>query len=200
MGTYLVTHKYLYHLQQVRNTFYYVTTVGEPSGSEWQDIADEIRTEWVAQLQARMVTDIALYGIDRRRVDIAGLLTFGETFTSGAAAGSSAVDSVATQIALLVSNKGATTKPNRARTYLAGWHEDDMVDSLWGSAARTAAEAFIDFQSDLNGGGTNPLQRVAAQWNIGHTQVIATNDISGAASVASNVPATQRRRRLGVGI
>jgi hypothetical protein len=133
-------------------------------------------------------------------VDSAGLLTFSETFTAGESAGLSATDVLPTQIALLVSNKGTTTKPNRARTYLAGWTEGGVTDSLFGPSARASAEAFCDFQSDLNGGGANPLQRVAAQWNTSHTQVIVTNDLSGAASVASEVPATQRRRRIGVGI
>ena len=64
----------------------------------------------------------------------------------------------------------------------------------------TAFEVFVDLQSVLNSGGTNPLQRVAAQWNSSHTQVVASNNIAGQASSASQVPATQRRRRIGVGI
>ncbi len=147
-----------------------------------------------------MSDDISIYGIDRRRVDSAGLLTFSETFTLGSAVGSLATQSVPTQIALLVSNKGTTTKPNRARTYLAGFTQADINNGLFDANARGNGEAFIDLQSNLNAAGTNPLSRVAAQWNTGHTMVIATNDISGAASVASFIPATQRRRRIGVGI
>lgn len=200
MGTYLVTHKATWHLQEIRNTFYYITTVGEPSDSEWQDIADEIRADWVAELQPAIVNTYTLNGIDRRRVDLAGLLSFGQTFTAGPITGSSVSDSVPTQIALLISNKGVTTKPNRARTYLGGYREGDVIASLFAAAARSTGQDFVDLQSNLNTGGTNPLSRVAAQWNTSHTQVIATNDLSGAASVASIVPATQRRRRIGVGI
>ena len=200
MGTYLVTHKYTFHAQQVRNTFYYVTSVGEPSNAEWQTSADEIRADFIAELATLHVDNITLDGIDRRRVDTAGLLSFSEVFTLGAAVGLSTSDSQPTQIALLVSNKGTTVKPNRARSYLAGWRDGDVTDSIFTAAARTRGQTFIDLQSNLNSGGTNPLSRVAAQWNVTHTAVIATNDLSGAVSVASLVPATQRRRRIGVGI
>jgi len=187
-------------LQQIRNTFYYTTDVGEPTDAEWQTIADEIRTDFDAGMDAVLSDEISLYGIDRRRVDSAGLLTFSETFTLGAIAGASASDPLPTQVAMLVSNKGTTVKPNRARSYLAGWHDASTVDSIFAGGALSAAETFIDLQSDLNTGGVNPLSRVAAEWNLGHTFVVDTNPLGGAASVGSAIPATQRRRRIGVGI
>lgn len=200
MGTYQVTWLQRWLLQEIRNTFYYITTVGEPSDSEWQDVVDEIRADIVSTGVTNWSDDWEFYGIDRRRVDTAGLLSFREVPTSGSVAGTSAGDSVATQVALLISNKGTTTKPNRARTYLGGMIEGNTADSLWDSAILSAMEGLCDDQSALNSGGTNPLTRVAAQWNTSHTQVIATNDLSGAVSVGSQVPATQRRRRIGVGI
>lgn len=200
MGIYMVTHKYRLLSQEIRNIFYYETSVGEPDNDEWQDIADEIRGDWVAEMRAQVSDNYQIYGIDRRRVDTAGLLSFGETFTAGTSDGQETADELPTQIAMLLSVKGFTTKPNRARSYLAGWTELADTESLFAAAWRTAAETFIDLQSVLNAGGTNPLQRVAAQWNSSHTQVIASNPISGSAAVASIVPATQCRRRIGVGI
>lgn len=200
MSVYQVTHKQRFHAQEVRNIYYYVTTVGEPSTSEWQDIVDEIRADYVAELAVHLVNDWSFYGIEYRRVDTAGLLSFEALPTAGALAGSSAVDSTATQVALLVSVKGTTTKPNRARTYLCGFSEDALTDSQWTATPRGDAEAFVDLQSALNSGGTNPLQRVAAQWNTAHTAVLVTNNISGSSAQASPVAATQRRRRIGVGI
>lgn len=200
MGIYLVTHKYTLLAQEIRNTFYYETTASEPDNGEWQDIADEIRADFVAEWAAQVVDDLSFYGIDRRRVDSAGLLTIPEVFTAGPIAGGAANDPLPTQIALLISNKGVTVKPNRARTYLAGLHDISVTQGLWEAVPRAAAETFIDLQSDLNAIGTNPLQRVSAQWNTGHTMVVDHNDLSGAASIASIVPATQRRRRIGVGI
>ncbi len=200
MGTYMVTHKMTWLLQQIRNVYYYETTAGEPTDGEWQDIVDEIRGDYDAELKALMSENWQYDGIDRRRVDSAGLLSFAEVPTAGILLGTNVNDSVATQVALLVSVKGTTVKPNRARTYLGGFCEDTLNDSLFTASARTPGEDFVAFQSDLNAIGTNPLQRVAAQWNTGHTAVIASNDLSGATPVASEVPATQRRRRIGRGI
>lgn len=200
MSIFQVTHKMRFHLQEVRNVFYYETSVGDPSTSEWKDIVDEIRADLVGDLATDFVDTWEFYAIDYRKVDVAGLLSFEAVPTAGILVGLSAVDSVASQIAMLVSVKGTTTKPNRARTYLCGFRETHLADSLWDSAILASGETFIDLQSALNSGGTNPLQRVAAQWNSSHTQVIASNNIAGSAAVASAVPATQRRRRLGVGM
>jgi hypothetical protein len=200
MSIYQITLKQTLLAQQVRNVFYYETTVGDPSDSEWGDVADEIRADLVSDWAPNAVNDWSFDSIDVRRVDTAGLLSREFTPTAGALAGSSPTDSVASQICLLVSVKGTTTKPNRARSYLAGMNEDNVVNSLVGSGTQSNGESFIDNMSALNSGGTNPLQRVAAQWNAGHTQVTVTNNISGSASKASPVPATQRRRRIGVGI
>lgn len=200
MAIYMVTHKQRFHLQEVRNVFYYETVTANPSTSEWDDIVDEIRADYVSELADRMSDQWAFYGINYRIVDTAGLLSFDAVPSLGDIVGTSANDSIATQIALLVSVKGTTVKPNRARTYITGWTEQQVTDSLFVQNARDDAEAFIDFQTVLNSGGTNVLQRVAAQWNTGHTTVVATNNIAARPAVASLVPATQRRRRIGVGI
>lgn len=197
---YMVTHKMRWLNQQIRNIYYYESQAGDPTDAEWVDVVDEIRADFVAELPTHMSDEWFFYGIDRRRVDIAGLLSFDEVPTAGEYQGAQGSDSLPTQIALLVSVKGTTTKPNRARTYLAGFTDAAVVDGLFVSASRGAAETFIDLQSVLNSGGTNVLQRVSAQWNSSHSQVIVTNNIAGAASRASEVPATQRRRRIGVGI
>ena len=200
MTIYQVTHKMRWLLQECRNIYYYETQVGDPSVAEWVDIVDEIRADFLAELVASLSDEWSFYGIDYRVVDTAGLLSFEALPTAGELDGTSGNDSLPTQVALLVSVKGTTTKPNRARTYLSGFQENAVTDSLWVAGNLAAAETFIDLQSVLNAAGTNDLQRVAAQWNSSHTQVIATNNIAGSASKGSLVPATQRRRRIGVGI
>lgn len=200
MTIYQVTHKMRWLAQECRNIYYYETTVGDPSTSEWQDIVDEIRVDISGAWADLLSENWEFYGIDYREVDTAGLLTFSVTPTAGTIFGNSAQDDVPTQVALLVSVKGTTVKPNQARTYLCGFQQTSVSESQWQSGVMSEAETFIDNQSVLNGAGTNPLQRVAAQWNTSHTQVIATNNIAGSAAVASITPATQRRRRIGVGI
>lgn len=199
-AVHMVTHKMVWLNQEIRNIFYYEEITGAPSDSEWQDIVDEIRADYVAELIAQLSPEWSFYGIDRRIVSTAGLLSFSEVPTAGSVVGTSGGDSVATQVAMLASVKGTSTKPNRARTYVAGLTESSMTDSLWGSTARGAVEALIDLQSVLNNAGTNALQRVSAQWNSSHTQVIVYNNIAARPALASEVPATQRRRRIGVGI
>lgn len=200
MGTYQVTWKQQILAQEVRNTFYYTTDVGEPTDAEWQDVADEIRADFVAEYAPFTSDQWNFYAIEVRRVDLAGLLSKEFFPTSGTLVGSVTSDPLPTQICLLISNKGSTTKPNRARSYLAGALDSQVDNGLWTATRQGQGEALIDLQSNLNVAGTNPLSRVAAQWNSSHTQVIATNDLSGAVSKASQVPATQRRRRIGVGI
>lgn len=200
MTVYMVTHKCVLLSQQVRNVYYYETTVGNPSVAEWTDIVDEIRADYVSEFGNDLANDFQFHAIDYRIVDSPGLLSFEAVPTAGIWGGGGTVDPLPTQIALLVSVKGTTTKPNRARTYLCGFMDDQVVDGLWTNAVRGIAEDFIDFQSVLNSGGTNPLQRVSAQWNSSHTQVIVHNNIAGSAGLSSQVPATQRRRRIGVGI
>jgi hypothetical protein len=200
MSIYMVTHKMRWLNQECRNIYYYETEVGEPSTSEWQDIVDEIRGDWFGDIKTQLSSDFAFYGINYRRVDTAGLLSFDAFPTAGDVDGTAGSDDLPTQVALLVSVKGTTTKPNRARTYLPGFVVATVVNSQFGAESVGDAEEFIDLQSVLNGAGTNPLQRVAAQWNSGHTAIIASNNIVLSPAVASTIPATQRRRRIGVGI
>lgn len=200
MTIYQVTYKQTLFLQQIRNVFYFETTVGNPDTGEWQDIVDEIRADYVAELTADMTDHWSFQGIDYRIVDTAGLPALSISPTAGSLAGASAVDGLATQMAMVVNVKGDTAKPRLGRTFLGGWTESEMGDSLFIASALDNAETFIDLQSGLNAGGTNPLQRVAVQWNVGHTAVTDENNIAGFAAVATAVPATIRSRRIGVGI
>jgi hypothetical protein len=200
MTIYQVTHKMRWLGQEVRNVYYYETIDAEPSALEWDDIVDEIRGDFDSLLKTILSQQWAFWGIDYRVVSSPGLLSFEALPTAGELVGTSATDDVATQVALLISVKGVTTKPNRARTYLSGMTQGQVNDSLFAAGVRADAEEFIDMQSVLNAAGVNELQRVAAEWNNGHTQVVASNNIAGRASKASLVPATQRRRRIGVGM
>lgn len=179
--------------------YYYETITGNPSNSEWQDIVDEIRADFAAQLPG-LVDSWEFYGIDYRQVDVAGLPTFSVVPTAGVLVGASATDPCPTQIAALVSAKENVTKPNRVRSYYCGLSETAVVDGLLTAGSQAAFEAFFDLQSVLNAAGTNELQRLSVVWNSTHTQVVDSNNVAGAAGVASQVPATQRRRRIGVGI
>ncbi len=200
MAIFQVVHKQRWLLQEIRNVYYYETITGNPATSEWDDIVDEIRADYVAELSTDLSTNWEFYGIDFRQVDVSGLPSFSAIPTLGIFAGTDVADDVPTQVAMLISVKENTTAPNHVRTYLAGLTEDGNNLSLWKSGVMGSAETFIDLQSVLNAAGANELQRVSARWNTAHDAVTAFNNVAGAAAVASQVPATQRRRRIGIGI
>lgn len=201
MAVFQVTHLQRYQLQECRNVYYYETITGNPSVSEWQDICDEIRGDYVSEMGAAAFHDSwEFYGITYRQVETAGLPSFLVLPTAGALVGTGAGDPVPAQIALVISAKANSTKPNRVRTYFTGFLETQITGGLFPSSVTDLWEAFFDVQSVLNAAGTNELQRVSVQWNGTHTQVVDYNNVAGAAGKAATVPATQRRRRIGVGI
>jgi hypothetical protein len=201
MGSiYMVTLKSVWLAQQCRNVLYYETQAGEPTDAEWQDIADEVRTTYDAGLDSLMSDEWHTYGIDYRRVDTPGLPTFSKNYTAGILVGSAITDDLPTQIAMLVSIKGATTKPNHARSYLPGMTTGQLEDGQWESIPLQSGANFIGALGSLNSAGTNDLFRVAVTWNSSHTQVVDWNTLVGGIAQASSVPATQRRRRIGQGI
>lgn len=200
MTIFQVTHKMRWLQQECRNIYYYETITGNPSVAEWQDVVDEIRGDVVAELLGTLSPRWAFYGIDYRQVDTPGLPSFSVVPTAGEIVGEAALDDVATQVALLVSAKANSVKPNRVRTYFSGLTEASVNLSMIEAGSKTVFEAFFDMQSVLNAAGTNELQRVSVAWNSSHTQVVDYNNVAGSAGVCSPVPATQRRRRIGVGI
>lgn len=200
MTIFQVTHKMVWLNQQCRNIYYYESSPGDPTDIEWQDIANEIRLEYNDELKTLLHSDWEFQGIDYRVVSTAGLPTFSVTPGLGTLSGTSGGQSLPTQIALLVSVKANTVKPRNGRSYLCGFTENGMVEGFWGSTYTDAGEVFVNNIRELNSTGTNTLTRVAVQWNSNHTQVVAYNTIPAGGSVASSVPATQRRRRIGVGI
>jgi hypothetical protein len=189
------------HLQQeCRNVYYYETITGNPSTSEWEDIADEIRGYFNTWGASSFSDQWLLYGITFRQVDTAGLPSFTVGFTAGDLAGTNAADALPPQNALLVSVKGNTTKPRNARTYYCGFVEDSQADGIWLSGVLTNSVTHCGSMAELNAAGTNALERVSVTWNTGGTAVTDYNNITAGAIQASSVVATQRRRRIGVGI
>lgn len=200
MSVFQISVKMLWLNQECRNIFYYDTDTGDPDTAEWQDVCDEIRTQLNAALVNDMSDEWSFYGINVKQVDVPGLNSFDYVPTAGTLVGDISVDDVATQVALLVSVKGFTVKPNRGRTYLCGGVEGNLTKSEWSQDFMDQAVIYINAIRGLNKAGTNGLTRQAVQWNSSHTQVVDNNDIPSESAYASKIPATQRRRRIGVGI
>jgi len=196
----MVTLKQRWQLQEVRNIYYYDTQNGDPSSSDWQDSVDAVRSSYGSTIVTYMSNDWEFYAMEYRRVDTPGLPTFEVFPTAGDLSGGGGTDPLPAQIAMLVTVKTQATVPNKGRSYLAGFNEDSLDAGVLGTLELAQAESHIENISGLFAGGANGLHRVAAKWNSTHTQVIATNSLFGESAVAVAIPATQRRRRIGVGI
>lgn len=195
MGHLLVVAKQRLLSQEIRNTFWFGGNDAIMDNA--QDIVDAMRAAWATNLGAQLITDWTLYGFDVYDKTIPGVPGIEFIPTSGSLTGSNNTDSVATQIAMLVTFKAQVAPPNTNRKYLAGWGEGAMVDSLWQTAKTDLAAAWAADVLDI--GTTTSLAIVM--------EVVALNldgTVSGGNpleyALVRQVPATQRRRRIGIGI
>lgn len=183
--------------QQVRNVLTYETTfTADPS--DIQEAVDEIRSHWATALSTvSLSNDWSLDGVYVRQVNLAGYLGVDYDFTSGVLDGPGAAENVPTQIALLVVGKGTTTPPNRVRTYFAGFTEGHVVDGKFGSSQLGVFETLMENLDDLSS-TSGSFVRVSPRWAADGSYVVAANPLTTYRAI--DVPATQRRRRIGRGI
>lgn len=196
MAEYMLTAKQVWQNQEMRNVFYYATQDETTAGL--QAIVDGLRAAWATNLQSVMHQNWSLYAFDVRKVDVAGQPTVQYSMTSGVLLGGAAGDPLPAQIALLVSFTALTSKPNKARTYLAGLTETSLGSGLWTSGAITGAQNWADATFDPTSGTITGVARLTVEWAADHSYVLGGNILT--ARQVGNIPATQRRRRIGVGI
>lgn len=197
MAIWQVTHLQRLLGQEVRNVFHYTAAPTSLSAAQLQELADDIKAIYVAGTEdANRTNDWSLYGVNVRRVDVAGVPGQDVGFTGGSLVGASAGENVPTQIAILVHGVSYVTKPNRVRSYLAGHSISAIADGLVDAAFRTSALGLIQALDTLTIDGQT-FSRVSAQWDALHETVVAFNEIDN--YFVSDVPATQRRRRIGRG-
>jgi hypothetical protein len=183
--------------QEVRNILYYEFSGTSPTTTTLQDMSDDVRGAWSTSIGSALTDEWALYGVIWRRVDEAGWPGVEYGFTSGVLTGTNTTgESQPTQVAMLVHGLAYTTKPNRVRSYLGGFTELALSDGLFTSTAITNGGLWASALDTLAFGGET-MTRVAAQWNPDHSVVVATNPIG--TYTVSQVPGTQRRRRIGRG-
>lgn len=198
MAIYQVTALQTFRAQECRNIFHYITTA-DLDAAQGQEVADAVRAAWVSLDDgANLVNDFTIYGINLRKVDVANLPEALYSFTSGSYSGTTtSAPGVPNQIALLVSGAAPTTFPRRVRTYLAGVSRDNIGDNgFW--AAGLLADAAVWFAAmDSIAVTGDTLLRAAVRYTGDPPVVSASNRIT-AYTVKAN-PATQRRRRIGIG-
>jgi hypothetical protein len=195
MGHLLVVVKQQLLGQEVRNTLWFGG--GDATIANAQDIVDEVADAWVDELKPSLVDDWNLYGFDVYDKEVAGFPAVALTPTGGTIVGDSAADPLPTQIAGLVKFTAPVAPPNRNRKYLCGFHESSTTAGLFTATVTGHMQDWADRLLDI-----------AAATSLGITLEVVALALDGtvvggnpleAASVSNN-PATQRRRRLGVGI
>lgn len=197
MPTYQLVARQQWNGSQVRNVFYY--TCSDVLGTtQLQDAADAMRTAfglWVAT--GEIDNGWSFDQLEARRVDQADLPSALVTPTAGALAGDATPNPLPMQIALVVSLAAPTTKPRRARTYLAGVTVTGLAATgRFTTEMQDAAADFTEAMDTITVTG-DTLLRVAALWSGSPPAVTATNRLQS--YVVRAIPATQRRRREGSG-
>jgi len=186
--------------QEVRNVIYYLGAQETLSGSEQQELADDMRADWATTtglINNVLCTAWRLYGINLRRVDEPGWPSIDLGFTSGELVGTGSAEVMPTQVAVLIHGTAYAQKPNRVRTYLGGVQEAAIAASQVTPAAQATILTFAGVLHSESIGG-DLWKRVAAKWDTDRTHVVAYNEITNYA--VSATPATQRRRRIGRGV
>lgn len=196
MATMRITMKQTLLGQEVRNTFHVAGADAVQANA--QGIIDYFRSMWNTHLTGFLTVQWILYGASAKELDIVSNPTIEYNLTAGPLSGGNVNDVLPPQNALLVSWIALTARPNRGRTYLAGFTENHMGplgDFL--TTATTAAQAWADgmlLVSTPYPGLAMTVTRVDKATGT----LVGSNVINSART--TNVAATQRSRRKGKGI
>lgn len=178
-----------------RNVFYFHGN--DALMSNKQAIADGLRSAY-ARMTADIANNVQLYACDFYDLALPEEPGMEQTFTSGVLTGTNGGELLPQQVALLVSFRAQANKPNRARKYLGGFSEGNLVDGVWYSTLLTHAGQFA---TDMLGFSALTsldcdFATYGAQTGTPPTYVLRTLDTYK----VSAIPVVQRRRRPGVGI
>lgn len=184
--------------QRLMNVFYYDASA-EVSGSAIVELADAIEEALVDSDHVQSVVDDWSYvGIELRRVDLANQPAIEAAPSGGPRAGTNSGEILPLQVALLITGSAFTAYPRRVRTYLGGMGEGSVTNGIWGPNALIRGREFVEGLDTLQLTGIE-LERVAVQLGGSAGAPVVTDFNRVLAYTASSVPATQRRRRIGVG-
>jgi len=198
MPTYRVSILQQQYGQLMMNVLHY-DVGGAVSPAGIVEIADDIRAKYVSStLAANLSSTWAYIGVEVRRVDLADQPSISVAPTAGVLVGTGPGDPLPTQIACLVSGTALTAFPRRVRTYIPGVREGSLTAGLF---ATSFSDRCMDFVEAIDGIAISGdlLDRVAVRYGDEGDGPIVTASNSIATYSVTAVPATQRRRRIGVG-
>lgn len=163
-----------------------------------QELADAIRLSFANSWADRAVNNWSLNSITIIYNDALPIWSQEVPFTLGPLTGAVSTSEAANQVACLASTIHDGPPPNRGRIYLAGAGSGQIENSgLWNVVTTTAARTLVE--GWMNGITTSTNQFFL---RIGRRDALGTliQSTQVTAVIARGRPATQRRRRLGVGV
>jgi hypothetical protein len=183
---------------QVRNVHHYEFPGYTPNTSELQEAVDAIDAAYKTNLQSFFATTVSINAYDVRRVDVPDLPSDETPATAGGWVGGNAVSHLPNQVSALVTFKAPTVFPRSSRAYMFPFTEADNITG--GIISTGLLVALADWGSamlSLAITGQTAAAKVAVKYTLTPPRVTAWNTIDTV--TVSNVWATQRRRRKGVG-
>jgi len=160
-----------------------------------QDFADAIRVEYVNELVSFMVSGWSLENITIAIIDGGNIsYTVDQAFTLGPVGGGHAAEGMPSTNALVVSLQRLGSKPNRGRTFFAGFTEDAQSAGYWNGASQDACKDLLNhFKNGVGPAGSEAFLRIIGRPSA-NGGVYVSNAIDSV--VPRTICATQRRRRI----
>lgn len=165
---------------------------------DWDAFATVLRGHLVDHLQDQLATSITYTGITVRE-DVPGGVGQEYPFLAGDVVGTNADSDLAGQLAVLVQKLANNlVNPQKGRAYQGGITASALqADGRWNQGMADAVEAFWEDVRIMSLAGPSTLQMVIKRTNPETPNSVPYNPVAQI-NVVRN-PATQRRRRLGVG-
>ncbi len=195
MGTLRVILKQVLLGQQVRTVLHYAG--GDAVQTNAQGIGDYIRSMYSTHLATSLCNVWEMYGFSAKELDITTNPTIEYGFSAGALTGTVGTNPAPAQMALLVRWIALTAPPNRGRTYIGGLPSAGFdATGQWGTGPRAATVSWATGMLAINAaftGLTQTITRVSKTTGV----LVGSNIVDTFLTIGN--PATQRRRRQGVG-
>jgi hypothetical protein len=185
--------------QQFRNVHHYEFPGYDPTAGELQEFVDGLAAHYDTYVRPEVANRVEFYGVDMRRVDVGDLPTIELVPATWPLAGGDPASKLPNQVSAMVQWKAPTAYPRSCRTYCFPFTEDaNSVGGVIEPGVIINLTNFVTVMEVVAITGQTDANKVAVQYGGDPRVVTASNPVS--ASPVTNNWATQRRRRIGVGI
>lgn len=196
MPQYQITLKYSQENNATRNVLVYNQSAGD--GVSWPDVLQEFAVAWAGGLAASYSPGTLFQGIDVLRLD-PGFVTQSFNLAAPGLPGTGEDGPGATQIASLVTLIGELPlKPNRGRIYLPSPNRLQFdANAFFLTVHLNRVTAWMEAIKQINDTEGALLDLVIWSRVFPEKAAVQFNPVSG--WIVKSNPATQRKRRIGVG-